>query len=127
MNRPEVRLVQDQQVSSNDNPNIDSWEAEQLLRKYGYQGTQHSSVPNQEETILHDPNRGLTFEQMIAREEARKRDEEARRIQQMYGPKPISFDGRNGYHAETRYGSDDDSGYGFKVEITSDMPIPKRY
>lgn len=121
MQRPEVRLIQGQQVETNENPNIDSWEAEQLLRKYGYQNTQYST--NQEPQASVD--NGLTFEQMIAQEEARIKGEEMRRQQQMNGPKPISFDGRNGYHTETKYGSDDDSGYGFKIQITSDMPIPK--
>jgi hypothetical protein len=121
MQRPEVRLVQGQQVETNENPNIDSWEAEQLLRKYGYQNTQYST--HQEPPAPIDD--GLTFDQMIAQEEAKKRNEEMRRQQQMNGPKPISFDGGNGYHTETKYGSDDDSGYGFKIQITSDMPIPK--
>jgi len=121
MQRPEVRLIQNQQIETNENPNIDSWEAEQLLRKYGYQNTQYST--HQEEPAPVDD--GLTFDQMIAQEEAKRRNDEMRRQQQMNGPKPISFDGRNGYHAETKYGSDDDSGYGFKIQITSDMPIPK--
>lgn len=118
MQRPEVRLVQNQQVETNDNPNIDSWEAEQLLRKYGYQNTQHSSVPS-----ANANDEGLTFEEMMAQEDAKRRSEAARR--QPGGPRPVSFDGRNGYHSETKYGSDDDSGYGFKIQITSDMPIPK--
>ena len=121
MQRPEVRLIQGQQVETNENPNIDNWEAEQLLRKYGYQGTQYST--HQEPSASVD--NGLTFEQMIAQEESRIKGEEMRRQQQMNGPKPISFDGSNGYHTETKYGSDDDSGYGFKIQITSDMPIPK--
>ena len=126
MNKPEVRLIQDQQIETNENPSVDSWEAEQLLRKYGYQGTQYTHSPNQP-APQQDPSQGLTFEEMIEREEAKKRDEEARRRHQASGPKPISFDGRNGYHTETRYGSDEDSGYGFKIQITSDMPIPPRY
>jgi hypothetical protein len=121
MQRPEVRVIQDQDIQVNNNPQIDNWEAEQLMRKYGYQNTQYST--NQETPIQQD--NGLTFEQMIAQEEARIRDEKMRREQQLNGPKPISFDGRNGYHTETKYGSDDDSGYGFKIQITSDMPIPK--
>ena len=121
MQRPDVRLVQDQQVETNENPNIDSWEAEQLLRKYGYQDTQYFT---HQETPAPVDN-GLTFEQMIAQEEARIRAEKMRRQQQMNGPKPVSFDGKNGYYTETKYGSDDDSGYGFKIQITSDMPIPK--
>jgi hypothetical protein len=123
MQRPEVRLIQGQQVETNENPNIDSWEAEQLLRKYGYQDAQYST---HQETPAPVDN-GLTFEQMIAQEEARIKGEKMRRQQQMNGPKPISFDGSNGYYTETKYGSDDDSGYGFKIQITSDMPIPPKY
>ena len=121
MQRPEVRLVQNQQVETNDNPNIDSWEAEQLLRKYGYQNSQYST--DQQSTAPAD--NGLTFEEMMAQEDAKRRNEEIRRQQQLNGPRPVSFDGRNGYHSETKYGSDDDSGYGFKIQIASDMPIPK--
>jgi hypothetical protein len=62
---------------------------------------------------------------MIAQEEAKIKNEEIRRKQQMNAPKPISFDGNGGYYTETKYGSDDDSGYGFKIQVTSDMPIPK--
>jgi hypothetical protein len=121
MQRPEVRLIQGQQVETNENPNIDSWEAEQLLRKYGYQDTQYST----HQEVPGPVDNGLTFEQMIAKEDARLHSEEMRRQQQINGPKPISFDGGNGYHTETKYGSDDDTGYGFKIQITSDMPIPK--
>ena len=121
MQRPEVRLIQGQQVETNENPNIDSWEAEQLLRKYGYQNTQYST--HQEPTPPVD--NGLTFEQMLALEESKRKEEEMRRKQQMSGPKPISFDANGGYYTETKYGSDDDSGYGFKIQVTSDMPIPK--
>ena len=45
MQRPEVRIVQGQQEQINNNPNIDSWEAEQLLRKYGYQSDSNTSTP----------------------------------------------------------------------------------
>jgi hypothetical protein len=123
MQKPEVRLIQSQQIETNENPNIDSWEAEQLLRKYGYQNTQSTPVDDLPHTTT---NQELTFEEMIAKEEARLRAEEMRR-KQANGPKPISFDGQNGYYTETRYGSDDDSGYGFKIQITSDMPIPPKY
>lgn len=121
MQRPEIRLIQDQQVETNENPNIDNWEAEQLLRKYGYQNTQYSTHQEPPASV----DNGLTFEQMIAQEEAKRKGEEMRRQQQMNAPKPISFDGNGGYYTETKYGSDDDSGYGFKIQVTSDMPIPK--
>lgn len=122
MNRPEVRVVQNQQIETNDNPNIDSWEAEQLLRKYGYQSSSNST--NIPETNV---DNGLSFEEMVAQEEMRLKNEKIKREQQMRGPKPISFDGRNGYYSETTYGSDSDSGFSFKIEVTSDMNIPKKY
>lgn len=122
MNRPEVRVVQNQQIETNDNPNIDSWEAEQLLRKYGHQSSSNST--NIPETNV---DNGLSFEEMVAQEEMRLKNEKIKREQQMRGPKPISFDGVNGYYSETTYGSDSDSGFSFKIEVTSDMNIPKKY
>ena len=121
MQRPEVRLIQSQQVETNENPSIDSWEAEQLLRKYGYQDSQYSTHQEGPAPV----ENGLTFEQMIAQEEAKKKGEEIRRQQQANTPRPTSFDGNGGYYTETKYGSDEDSGYGFKIQVTSDMPIPK--
>ena len=122
MNRPEVRVVQSQQIETNVNPDIDSWEAEQLLRKYGYQSSSNNT--NIPETNV---DNGLSFEEMVAQEEMRLKNEQMKRDQQMRGPKPISFDGRNGYYSETTYGSDSDSGFSFKIEVTSDMNIPKKY
>ena len=121
MERPQVRIIQSQEEQTAP-ANIDSWEAEQLLRKYGHQPQQFSTHQEPQKPV----DNGLTFEQMIAQEEAKLREEEMRR-QQMNGPKPISFDGQSGYYTETKYGSDDDSGYGFKIQITSDMPLPPKY
>ena len=122
MNRPEVRVVQNQQIETNDNPNIDSWEAEQLLRKYGHQSSSNNTnIPEK------NVDNGLSFEEMVAQEEMRLKNEKMKREQQMRGPKPISFDGRNGYYSETTYGTDSDSGFSFKIEVTSDMNIPKKY
>ena len=122
MNRPEVRVVQNQQIETNDNPNIDSREAEQLLRKYGHQSSSNNTnIPEK------NVDNGLTFEEMVAQEEMRLKNEQMKREQQMRGPKPISFDGRNGYYSETTYGTDSDSGFSFKIEVTSDMNIPKKY
>jgi hypothetical protein len=120
MNRPEVRIIQSQEEISS-NP-VDSWEAEQILRKYGYENTNYSNIPPQQQTT---PSNNLTFEEMIALEEQRINSERLVKQHKLNGPKPITFDDRNGYHTETKYGSDDDSGYGFKINIVSDMPIPK--
>ena len=119
MNRPEVRIIQNQEEQTSP-ANIDSWEAEQLLRKYGHQPQQFST----REEPQHVDN-GLTFEQMVAQEEARLRDEELRRIARMNGPRPTTFDGSRGYDSEVKYSSDEDTGFGFKIEITTDMKIPK--
>lgn len=118
--KPEVRIIQDQQTEINETPQIDSWEAEQLMRKYGYAQNVGNSV--QQDNTVSD---GLSFEEMIEIEERKRKEEEIRRRQAIEGPRPITFDGANGYSSETRYGTDDDSGYGFKVQITSDMPLPK--
>jgi hypothetical protein len=121
MNRPEVRIVQNQEEQTQP-ANIDNWEAEQLLRKYGYENQQFST---REEPQVNHPSQNLTFEQMVAQEEARLKEEEMRRHQKMTGPRPTTFDGSRGYDSEVKYSSDDDTGFGFKIEITTDMKIPK--
>jgi hypothetical protein len=124
MQRPEVRIVQGQEEQINHNPQVDSWEAEQLMRKYGYQNTSYSTndiIPESK------PMSELTFEEMIRQEENRLYNEKLKRQHQINGPKPISFDGRNGYHTQTTYETDSDTGFGFKIQITSDMNIPKNY
>ena len=113
MNRPEVRIVQNQEVEINNNPAIDNWEAEQLLRKYGYKPESQNTI--QQPEIAQD--NGITFEEMVAQDEMRRRNDEMRRQQQMRGPKPVSFDGRNGYYSNTSYETDGDTGFSFQVQI----------
>ena len=120
MQRPEIRIIQNQEEQTQP-ANIYSWEAEQLLRKYGHQPQQFST----REEPVSNPNQNLTFEQMVAQEEARLKEEELRRQQRMNGPRPTTFDGSRGYDSEVKYTSDDDTGFGFKIEITTDMKIPK--
>ena len=62
---------------------------------------------------------------MISQEEAKRKNEFAKRQQKENGPNPITFDGRNGYDSEVKYSTDEDTGFGFKIEISSDMKIPK--
>ena len=116
MIKPDVRIVEPQQEQIQP-AQVDSWEAEQLLRKYGYQAT----VPEQQPAPV---DNGLTFEEMVAQEDARVRAERTRRAQ-MDAHRPATFDGTNGYHTETRYGSDDETGFGFRIQVTSDMPLPR--
>ena len=58
-------------------------------------------------------------------EEQKRKDEILRNQQRMNGTNPITFDGRNGYDSEIKYSQDEDTGFGFKIEISSDMKIPK--
>ena len=121
MQRPEIRIIQNQEEQTQP-ANINSWEAEQLLRKYGHQPQQFST--RDESQIIH-PSQNLTFEQMVAQQEAKLKEEELRKQQRMNGPKPTTFDGSRGYDSEVKYTSDEDTGFGFKIEITTDMKIPK--
>jgi len=43
-------------------------------------------------------------------------------MKKLNGPKPYTFGGN--YDSDTIYGTDD--GFTFKVNIVSDMPLPKR-
>jgi len=47
--------------------------------------------------------------------------------QRAKGPKPTTFDINNGYNSQVKYESDSDTGFEFKIEIVSDMNIPKNY
>ncbi len=120
--RPQVRIIQDQSVEST--REITGSEAEEILRRYGHAPQQQFSTRQEEPQQPVDD--GLTFEQMVAQQEAKKRGEEMRRQQRLNGPKPITFQGTQ-YDTEVKYGSDDELGFGFKIEITTDMKLPKNY
>jgi hypothetical protein len=119
MERPQVRQVETQHVESE--REVTGWEAEELLRKYGYTEEYSTRI----EQPKQEPVNNLTFEEMIAKEQAKRKMEEELKRQKMYAPKPITFDGRNGYDTKTTYGSDEDSGLSFKIEISTDMKLPK--
>ena len=121
MERPQVTMIEPQSEETKP-ANIPSWEAEQLLRKYGHQPEQFTT---RQDDINPPPVLGLTFEEMIAQQEAEQRNNQMRRQQQMNGPKPVTFSGNRGYDSEVSYTSDDDSGFGFKIEITTDMQLPR--
>jgi hypothetical protein len=120
MERPQVRQIEGQRVEAE--REVSGWEAEEILRKYGYGEQKYSSIPDSTQTPKQP---ALTFEEMCRQEEEKRQSEILRRQQQMYGPKPITFNAQNGYSSEVKYGQDDELGFGFKIEITSDMKIPK--
>jgi len=119
MERPQAKIIDQQHVESE--REITGWEAEQILRKYGHQPQQYTSISEPEQPT--QPN--LTFEEMLAQEELKRKEEAMKRQQRLNGPNPITFDGKNGYDSEVRYSQDEDTGFGFKIEISSDMKIPK--
>ena len=119
MEKPQARIIDQQHVESE--KEITGWEAEQLLRKYGHQPQQFSSIP--EKTI--DPIQEMTFEELMALQDKKEKEENLRILQKQKGPNPITFNGERGYDSEIRYSQDDDTGFGFKIEISTDMKIPR--
>ena len=76
MERPQVRQIDAQHVESE--REVTGWEAEELLRKYGYDATQFSTRQVEQPQQLVD--NGLTFEEMIAQQEEKFKREEERRL-----------------------------------------------
>lgn len=120
MNRPDVRMVQNQEeISSRE---VTGHEAEALLAKYGY-GNQNFST-RQEPVVEQQPiANDLTFEEMLRLEDEKRHREEMLKMSKLNGPKPITFSGGNGYDSEVKYGAED--GFGFKIEISTDMKLPR--
>jgi len=108
--RPEVRIVQNQEEEIKP-ADISQNEMEMLLNKYGYSST----------NIEVNSDNQLSFEDMIRLDEEKNREISKKKTSQG----PITFTGD--YDQETIYGRSDDSGYTFKIDIVSDMPLPKRY
>jgi hypothetical protein len=119
MNRPEVRQIEVQKIESE--KEITGWEAEQILRKYGHQ----TSSYNTNQVVPEQTDNSLTFEQMIELEEQKKKNEIERKKSLLHGSKPKTFDGSNGYSSDIKYGTDEDTGFNFKIEINTDMNLPK--
>lgn len=115
MERPQVRIVQDQQEEIKP-MEVSNFEREMLLAKYGYGQTQQN-IQQQS----YNPEQELSFEELCRREEQKIREERERLRQKMMGPKPISFSGD--YDSYVKYDSED--GLNFKIEVTSNMNLPK--
>lgn len=118
MNRPEVRITQqEEEIKPAD---ISQTEREMLLAKYGYNSNQSNT------NYVDNSNKNdLTFEEMCKQQDDQRRADIEKRNREMYGPKPITFGGN--YDSNIDYTTDDESGLSFKVTIVSDMPIPKNY
>ena len=101
MQKPTIRVVQDQETTISD---AHGWEAEQLLRKYGFE--------KEQQTPIYNP----TFDELCNQLQVQqpKRNDY----------KPVTFQSDN-YDSHATWASDKDTGYEFKVTIVSDMKIPK--
>lgn len=114
--KPEVRIIQDQQIESKPQE-VTSSEAAELLAKYGYsnQYNPQPQLPTQE------IQKGLTVEEMYAQYDREIELQRQKEMQKRYGPKAYTFDSNNISYSSTDYRSDD--GFGIQVQIVSDMPI----
>lgn len=115
--RAQVRII-DQQSDEVKPADIQEWEKEQLLRKYGFTQEQPKHQPNQ----YRDPKGDMSYEKLCRIEDQRYERERQERIRKMNAPRPTTFGGD--YDSNVSY-SQDESGFAFKVDIVSDMKIPK--
>ncbi len=120
MQRPEVRVIETQ--SEQTIPiDLEQSEVEKLLAKYGHKSQYNKSFDN-------DPNQNLTFDEMIIRQEQKEKDERSRMQQLRNGAKPVSFNNEDLGYSETKYTDidiDDQNKFGIKIQIVSDMKLPK--
>ena len=127
MQRPEVRIIANQEETKNVEVNISSSEAYALMAKYGIKP---NDVVPQVPQMVRDPNQDLTFEQMMAIEDnkirAEKQRAEMRRQEELNRPQPYSFDRQNINYHNTKFETLDDQ-FGIQIQVISDMPINKGY
>lgn len=116
--RAQVRVI-DQQSDEVKPADIQEWEKEQLLRKYGYTQDQPTQPTHQ---TKRDPKGDMSYEELCRMEDQRYERERQERIRKMNAPRPTTFGGN--YDSNVSY-SQDESGFAFKVDIVSDMKIPK--
>ena len=128
MQRPEVKVVDYQSTSEPVQLNVSSAEAYALMAKYGISPNQ--AAPPIQPTFV-DPNKDLTFEQMIELEErklkAERQRKEYERMQELNKPTPHSFDRNRVQYYNNDYRSIEDTGIGIEVKVVSDMPVNKGY
>lgn len=121
MEKPQVRIIEPQSEEIVNTP-ISNYEKELLLLKYGL----NNEIVNRETVV--NPNRHLTFEEMIAMEEQKQLEIRRKEFELRNRPKPISIDSDKVNYHESKYSSMDLDGFdlGIQVQIFSDMPIQNR-
>jgi hypothetical protein len=127
MIKPDIRIIDAQTTSEPVQINVSSAEAYALMAKYGINPTQAQPV---QQTIV-NPNKDLTFDEMIAMEEqkikAERQRKEYERLQELNKPTPYSFDRNKVQYYNNDYRTIEDTEFGIEVKIVSDMPINKGY
>ena len=112
--KPIVRIIEPEQIETKI---ITGEEAERIL----------NNIPSEDKHFstriepLTKPQSELTFEEMIKQHEDKMKAEEAKRV----GPQPKTFNGNGGWDSEVKYGTESESGFGFKIEISTDMKLPR--
>ena len=115
-NKPEVRIVQDQQIQTSQVQHTNS-EVADLLAKYGY-STQHI---NREISNFNQKSE-LTVEEIYAQQYREFEMQRQKEMERRNSPKAVTFDSRNINYSQTDYRSLED-GFGVQVQVVSDMPI----
>lgn len=115
--KPEVRIIQDQQVESKPQ-DVTSSEAADLLAKYGYSTQNYNPQP----TTTNNPNNDITAQQLYDQWDREMELQRQKELQRRNGPKAYTFDNNNVNYSSTDYKSLDD-GFGIQVQIVSDMSI----
>lgn len=114
--KPEVRVIQDQQVQTSQVQHTTA-EMADLLAKYGY-STQHINT----DISNFNQKPGLTVEELYAQQDREIELQKQRELERKNSPKALTFDSRNINYSQTDYRSLED-GFGVQVQIVSDMPI----
>ena len=113
--KPEVRIIQDQQIETKPQE-VTSSEAANLLAKYGYSTHQTTSTNN------NSSNSGLTVQELYNQYDREMELQRQMELERRNRPKSVTFDNRNINYSSTDYRSLDD-GFGIQVQVVSDMPI----
>jgi len=122
MNRPEVRLVQSQEVQTTQ-VDLPQSEVEALLAKYGHKNQKYVA-----DSPIQQQSQNLTFDEMVRQQEEKDNQKRLKAQRLRDGAKPTSFDAYNMNYSETKYTSleiDSSNQFGMRIEIVSDMKIPK--
>lgn len=118
MHRPEVRVIDGQQVQQND-VEVTGYEASALLAKYGFK---QNTAPAQSSYTPPSDNR--TFDEMAREQEARERARYKQQMRDRNRPRAYTFDDSRGAWTESKWAStDDETGnqFGIQVTIVTDM------